>query len=126
MRAAKSGDIAMQRSILLGIVAIAGLGHAVCLHAQDATSNSDALSVRSYASIQEAIDRNPARILHLPAGDHEITQRIRLTQNGSGLVGPGRIIQTNPAEPIIDVRDARDVELRGLTLTRSQARQNTF
>ena len=97
-----------------------------CLGAQPATPDAHQLSVSSYPSIQEAVDQNPAKILHLPSGDHEITQRIRITQNGSGLVGPGRIIQTNPVEPIIDVRDARDVELSDLTLTRPQGKQDTF
>ena len=95
-----------------------------CLAA--ATVDADQLSVRSHASIQEAVDRNPGQVLYVPSGDHEISRRIRITQDGSGLVGPGRIIQTNPAEPIIDVRDARDVELRDLTLTRPQGKQDTF
>jgi parallel beta helix pectate lyase-like protein len=94
--------------------------------AQAATPDAHQLSVRSYPSIQEAIDRNPAKTLQVPSGDYEITQRIRITQDGSGLAGPGRIIQTNPAEPIIDVRNARDVQLRDLTLTRPQAKQDTF
>ena len=119
-------DIFRQLAVLSGIVAVAGLGDAVCLHAQDVASKSDALSVRSYSSIQEAITQNAGRVLHIPSGDYEITQRIRITRDGSGLVGPGRIIQANPAEPIIDVRNARDVELRDLTLTRPQGKQDTF
>jgi hypothetical protein len=121
MKAADSGKTAVQLSILSGILAIAGLGHA-----DPVPGRSPDRSASSYSTLQEAVDENPGRILYVPSGDYEISRRIRITENGSGLVGPGRIIQTNPGEPIIDVRDARDVELRDLVLTRPQGKQDTF
>src|SRR5581483_10265197 len=79
------------------------------------------LSVASYPSIQQAIDENPGKMLFVPAGDHSISAPIRINKNRSGLYGPGRIIQSNSQRPIIHVEHASEVQLRDLTLTRSQA-----
>ena len=78
------------------------------------------LSVTSHPSIQAALDANPNRMLFVPAGDHVITEKIRIRGERSGLYGPGRIIQKNPDHPVIEIENAQGVEIRDLTLTRPE------
>jgi hypothetical protein len=78
-----------------------------------------------YPSVQEAIDRNPGRRIFVPAGDHEIHEALHLRTNGSGLWGPGRIVQTNPEAAIVDASGVRNIMLQGLTLTRPEGRMET-
>lgn len=93
--------------------------------AQEKTPPADKLSVSHYSSIQKAIDANPGKVLHLPAGDYEISEKIRLRKNHSGLYGEGHIIQTNPDSPIIEIEGATGVRLRGITLKRLKEKQET-
>lgn len=90
--------------------------------AQTPAQPAEALSAARYPSIQAAVDANPGRVIYVPSGDYEIAETIRLAHDRSGLCGPGRIIQTNPDAPIIDVVRAAAVEIRGLTLTRPEGR----
>ncbi len=70
------------------------------------------LSVAAYPSIQEALDANPGRMLFVPAGDHVISQKIRIRGERSGLSGPGRIIQQSADQPIIEIENATAAEIR--------------
>lgn len=83
------------------------------------------LSVTAYPSIQEAVNANPGRMIYLPAGDYEISERIRLTKDNSGLHGPGRIIQTNTKAAIIGIEKASGVCVRDITLTRAEGGMDT-
>ena len=83
------------------------------------------LSVTAYPSIQAALDANPNRMLFVPAGDYVITDKIRIRGERSGLFGPGRIIQQNAEQPVIVVEDAKDTEIRDLTLTRPEGKMET-
>lgn len=83
------------------------------------------LSVADYPSIQAALDANPGRVVFIPAGDYEVSAKIRLRTDHSGLQGPGRIIQSNPAHPIIEIENGVGVELYDLTLTRSEGNHET-
>lgn len=78
-----------------------------------------------YASIQEAVDANPGRMVYLPPCDYEIREKIRIRTDNGGLFGPGRIIQRNADQPIIEIEDAKNVRLRNLTLTRPEGRMET-
>lgn len=78
-----------------------------------------------YKSIQEAIDANPGRMLRVPAGDYQIADKLRIRKDGSGLFGPGRIIQTNPKAPIIEIENAAGVRIQDLRLTRAEGAQET-
>jgi hypothetical protein len=82
-------------------------------------------SVSSYGSVQEAVSANPGRMVYLPAGDYEVSEKIPIRSDDSGLFGPGRIIQTNPDVPLIEVEGASGVQLRDLTLTRTPGRAET-
>jgi nitrous oxidase accessory protein NosD len=82
-------------------------------------------SVASYGSIQEALDANPGRMLFVPAGDYTIDKKIRIRGERSGLYGPGRIVQTNPDQPILEIENASGAEVRDLTLTRPEGKQET-
>ncbi|MES2596245.1 MAG: hypothetical protein V4662_12955 [Verrucomicrobiota bacterium] len=103
----------LSRHAALLALSLAGLAHAADL------------SVTAYPSIQAALDANPGRMLFLPAGDYPINEKIRLRGERAGLFGPGRIIQQNPEQPIIAIDEAKDAELRDLTLTRPEGKMET-
>lgn len=81
--------------------------------------------VRDYLSLQAAVEANPGTVLHVPAGVHGIDGPLRFTTPGSGLYGPGRIVQTNPEADIIEIADTEDVRIEGVTLTRPEGKQET-
>lgn len=94
--------------------------------AQEKTS-SDAAgpSVKAYRSIQESLDANPGRMIYVPAGDYVIAEKIRVRGDNAGLFGPGRIIQTNPDQPIVEIEGAAGIQIRDLTLTRAEGKMET-
>lgn len=75
-------------------------------------------------SIQEAIDANPGRMVFVPAGDYTINTSIEIRNDNAGLYGPGRLIQTNPDVPIIEISNADGVRLQDLTLTRASGKMD--
>ena len=83
------------------------------------------LSVTEYKSIQEALNANPDRMIFVPAGDYQITEKIRIRGERSGLFGPGRIIQQSADQPIIEIENANGAEIRDLTLTRTEGKMET-
>ncbi len=83
------------------------------------------ISVTDYPSIQAAIDANPNKMLFVPAGDYLIQKRIYIRGERAGLYGPGRILQENVKEPIIEVEHTKGAELRDLTLTRPEGKMIT-
>ena len=83
-----------------------------------AQASAAELTVSAYPTIQTALDANPNRMLFVPAGDYPITEKIRIRGQRSGLFGPGRIIQQNAAQPIVEIEEATEAEIRDLTLTR--------
>ncbi len=82
-------------------------------------------SVTDYPSIQEAIRANPGRMVYLPAGDYDISERIHIGRQGGGLFGPGRIRQNNPKHPILVVENATNAQIRDLTLVRPEGKTDT-
>jgi len=90
-----------------------------------ANTSAAELSVTAYPSIQAALDANPNRMIFVPAGDYPITEKIRIRGERSGLFGPGRILQQNPEQPILEIEYARSVEIRDLTLTRPEGKMET-
>lgn len=90
-----------------------------------ANASAAELSVTAYPSIQAALDANPNRMLFVPAGDYPITEKIRIRGERSGLFGPGRILQQNPEQPVIEIENARSAEIRDLTLTRPEGKMET-
>ena len=83
------------------------------------------LSVAAYSTIQSAIDANPGRMVFVPAGDYQITEKVRIHGERSGLFGPGRIIQQSANQPIIEIENANGAEIRDLTLTRPEGKMAT-
>jgi hypothetical protein len=102
----------IRSAFILGLLSMVSLG-------------AESLSVDAYGSIQAALDANPGKALFVPASDYVIHERIRIRGDGSGLFGPGRIIQQNPEQPIINVEDAADVVIRDLTLMRPNGKMET-
>ena len=78
-----------------------------------------------YPSIQAALDANPGAVVFVPAGDHLLTEKLRLRAGHGGLRGPGRLVQQNPQQPILEIEDAAGVEVRDLTLTRPADKEET-
>ncbi|QEG42120.1 right-handed parallel beta-helix repeat-containing protein [Roseimaritima ulvae] len=91
----------------------------------NAAGADDTASVARYDSIQAALDAHRGRLVYVPAGDYEISEKLRIRGDGSGLTGPGRIIQTHAQQPIIEIEDAEGVVVRNLTLTRGAESWNT-
>lgn len=90
-----------------------------------AQASAAELTVSAYPTIQAALDANPNRMLFVPAGDYPITEKIRIRGQRSGLFGPGRIIQQNAAQPIVEIEEATEAEIRDLTLTRPEGKMET-
>jgi hypothetical protein len=95
-----------------------------CVHVH-AAAPQDEVAVSNYSTIQEAIDANPGRMLYVPAGDYQVSEKIVLRTDNSGLFGPGRLIQSNPDVPIIVIEKAAGVRIRDLTLTRAEGKMET-
>ena len=112
----------MSEAVTGALLIVSAVGQTI---GQEAPSSARELSVTSYRSIQEALNANPGRMIYIPASDYEITERIYIHADNSGLCGPGRIIQTNPDAPIIQIECASGVQLRDLTLTRPQGKMDT-
>lgn len=86
---------------------------------------SGEISAAAYPSIQAALAANPNKTVFVPAGDHVITEKIRIRGERSGLYGPGRIIQQNPEQPILEIENANGIEIRDVTLTRPDDKTET-
>jgi len=84
------------------------------------------ISAAAYPSIQAALTANPGKRVFVPAGDHVITEKLRIRGDRSGLCGPGRIIQQNPEQPIIEIENASGIEIRDVTLTRPEDKSETY
>lgn len=83
------------------------------------------ISTAGYPSIQAALEANPNKMLFVPPGDHVITEKLRIRGQRSGLYGPGRIIQQNPEQPVIEIENTTGTEIRDLTLTRPEGKMET-
>ena len=98
--------------VLLGFVTF-GLNHGFA---------QGQVSVKDYKSIQEAVDKNPGKMIEVPPGDYPISAPIEINTNNTGLCGYGRIIQSDPKSAIINVERAGNVQIRDLTLTRAEGK----
>ena len=83
------------------------------------------LSVADYDSIQAALDANPNHMLFVPAGDYTLSEKLRIRGERAGLFGPGRLIQTNPDHPHLEIENASAAEIRDLTLIRPEGKMET-
>lgn len=82
-------------------------------------------SVPIGGSIQQALDSAPGTVVEIGPGDHSIDAPLTIRTDNSGLCGFGRIIQTNPAAPVLVIESACGVRISGLTLTRAAGREET-
>ncbi len=62
------------------------------------------------ASLAERIATRPGEIVDVPPGLHTIDGPLILRADGSGLVGLGTIVQTDPSAPIVRVDGAQRSE----------------
>ncbi len=108
-------------AVLLSIPLVTSFFH---LSRGELSTASD-ISVSQYDGIQAALDANPGRMIYVPAGDHLISEKLRIRGDRSGLSGPGRIIQQRDDQPIIEIENSVGVEIRDLTLTRPEGKMDT-
>ncbi len=106
-------------------VAISAIGLLIWISGVCCATEPQGPSVADYGSIQAALDANPGKVVHVPPGEYLIHDKIRIQQDGSGLAGHGKIIQTNARVPIIEIDSRADVQLRDLTLTRAENSEET-
>ena len=83
-----------------------------------------AISAADYDSLQAAVDANPGKMIFLPPGDYPISRKLRIATHDTGLWGFGRIVQTNPADTILEIEHARGVRIQDITLTRAEGAQD--
>ncbi|GAA4458873.1 right-handed parallel beta-helix repeat-containing protein [Novipirellula rosea] len=96
----------------------------MCLSSSVATADNR-FSVADYETIQAALDANRGRLVFVPPGDYHISEKLRVRGAGSGLFGPGRIIQTQANQPVIEIENAEGAAIRDLTVTRSEGNRET-
>lgn len=82
-----------------------------------AASNAARPSADDYPSLQTALDANPGRVVRLP-GETVVSNAVVVSTDGSGISGPGRIVQMNPSQPVLVIRGAGHVRVEGVELTR--------
>ena len=104
------------------------LSAALCIFPALATAAGSfgQFAITNGASIQAALNSHPGQIIYVPPGDYEISKPILISHDGSGLVGPGRIVQTNPDVAIILASNAAGVQIRDLTLTRTAGTDGAY
>lgn len=107
--------------ILVLLLSLVGMS---CVHA-DETQRVIQASVADYPSIQAALDANPGRMVYLASGDYKISAKLRIHTDHSGLFGPGRIIQENQDQPIVEIERVAGVQLKDVILTRPEGKQET-
>ena len=86
---------------------------------------ANSLNVTDYPSLQEALDANPGKVLHVPAGTYELKNALQIRHEGGGLEGFGHLIQTNPSQAIIRLENSKGLRLFGLTLSRPEENADT-
>jgi hypothetical protein len=96
------------------------VGLAASLHAAEVAVTPD-----DPASLQRALDAGPGRMVFVPAGDYAINATLQVRSDNSGLWGPGRIIQNDPAADIINAENHKNIQLRDLVLTRPEGKRET-
>jgi hypothetical protein len=81
------------------------------------------VDVTRYPTLQAAIDANPGRQIRLPAGEFRIDRALVISSDSTELIGPARIVQTNPKEALIRVRGARAVRISDVSFSRAEGMQ---
>lgn len=74
----------------------------------------------SGAWIQRALDARPGVALFLPVGDHRVDAAVVIRADGTTLHGFGRIVQSDPAAPVLRVDGADRVTIRGIGIARAE------
>jgi nitrous oxidase accessory protein NosD len=96
-----------------------------CASASLAQEPADPASAGGHLSLQDAIDTHGGKNIYVPAGDYILESPLRITADNTGLWGPGRLLQQDPAQNIIEIVGAQNVRLQGLTLTRVSGQEES-
>lgn len=92
-----------------------GIGLALLLSGLGLTAAS---ADEAAPSLQAQIDAAPGQAIFVPAGEHVLDAPLLLHSDGSGLWGPGTLVQQNPNAVIVRVDHATHVRISGITLAR--------
>ncbi|HQE75480.1 MAG TPA: right-handed parallel beta-helix repeat-containing protein [Candidatus Hydrogenedentes bacterium] len=106
---------------LLCVCTLAAAQPAVSLEAEDAAAPAACPNV----PLQQLIDAHPGEIIFIPAGYYSISEALRVQANGTGLWGPGTIVQTDDDQDILSIDGVSGVRIEGITLTRAEGRQES-
>ena len=97
----------------------------ICVAKSALAATDGTITASAYASLQEALDANPGKMIQASASETILDQPLRIHTNDTGIIGYGRIVQSNPNAPIIHVEHSSGVRIIGLALTRSEGRMET-
>ena len=98
---------------------------AIGVHAGHAATPGTPDAAVKERSLQQVIDAQPGQPIFVPAGDYVIDAPLRITADQTGLWGPGRILQQDPSQNILEVLGADNVRIQGLTLTRAPGQEES-
>lgn len=85
---------------------------------------SGAVLASDYESLQAALDAGAGSRVSLDGGSYVLTEPLRVRGEGTRLVGPGTIVQTDPKREAIVVENVDDIVLRDFVVTRSDDTQD--
>ncbi|MBN1341650.1 MAG: right-handed parallel beta-helix repeat-containing protein [Phycisphaerae bacterium] len=114
----------MRRLIGLGVFVLGCLLVPAVCRSESRGNETGIVSAKAYASIQAAVDANPGKMVLVPAGDHVVDRKVRISGKGGGLYGPGRIVQSEPGQPILEIEHAEGVGISDVTLTRAKGKED--
>jgi hypothetical protein len=98
----------------------------LCVVAMSNTALANPITAAAYDTLQAAIDANPGKMVFLPDGDHLISEKLRINKDNSGLYGYGRVVQTNPAQPVLEIEHASGIRIHDVTFTRAEGQESAI
>ncbi len=96
----------------------------VCLGTPGAAMGDGPVTATDGASLQAVIDAHPGRMIFLPDGDYVVHETVRISTDGTGLYGFGRIVQENPDAHVLEIEHAANVRIENITLTRAKGKRD--
>ncbi|HQE84169.1 MAG TPA: right-handed parallel beta-helix repeat-containing protein, partial [Candidatus Hydrogenedentes bacterium] len=111
-----------RRFCSLLLCALAACWPSVSPGAEEATQPAATMDM----PLQQLVDAHPGEMLFIPAGVYAIAETLRIHAGGTGLWGPGTIVQTDDDQDIISIDDVSGVRIEGLTLTRSEGKREVL
>ncbi len=96
-----------------------------CLAAVTSVSHGEVSEGNEDLDLRARVEANPGKLIEVPIGTHRIDRALVFNKEGSGLYGPGTIVQLNPAEEIIRIEGTSGIRIEDVTLTRAEGSYET-